>query len=319
MPRDTALSFDHFLALMGREWKLFAVVGIITLVLASVFSGPAFIPPKYRSTATVYPVNLTSYSTETRTDQLLQLLSSNSIRDSLIKQFDLARIYKADTTKQGGYYALYNEFNERVAISKTRYESVMIEIVDEDPVLARDMVNAMLDQTDMLARRLQREKSNEVLHIAQRAMEHERHKLDSVEARLDSLRQGSGLLSYDQQAREVTKGYVKLLSQPGAGQAQKDQVLRLMKELEEKGGEFRHLTDMSNMFRHNLDRLITEYERVVNDVTKELTYTNVVIYPEVSDKKVYPVRWLIVLIACVSSMALCFVLVLWRDRTHDQA
>lgn len=319
MPRDTALSFDHFLGLLRREWKLFAVVGAVAIVLASVLSGPTFIPPKYRSTATVYPVNLTSYSTETRTDQLLQLLGSNSIRDSLIKRFDLATVYKADTTVQGGYFMLYNEFNDRVEIGKTRYESVMIEIVDEDPVRARDMVNVMLDQTDMLARRLQREKSNEVLHIAERAMQHERHKLDSVEARLDSLRQGSGLLSYDQQAREITKGYVKLLSQPGAGQAQKDQVLRLMKELEEKGGEFRHLTDMSNMFRHNLDRLITEYERVVNDVTKELTYTNVVIYPEISDKKVYPVRWLIVLIAFASAMALCFLLVLWRDGTREKA
>jgi capsule polysaccharide export protein KpsE/RkpR len=313
MSRDSSVSFVHFLGLMRREWKLFAVVGGITIALASVLSGPSFIPPRYRSTATVYPVNLTSYSTETRTDQLLQLLNSNSIRDSLIKRFDLATVYKVDTTRAGGYYALYNEFSDRVDISKTRYESVMIEIVDEDPVRARDMVNAMLDQTDLLARRLQREKSSEVLHIAQRAMEHERHKLDSVEARLAELRQNSGLLSYDQQARELTKGYVKLLSQPGVSQAQKDQVLRLMKELEEKGGEFRHLTDMSNMFRQNLDRLITEYERVVNDVTKELTYTNVVIYPEVSDKKVYPVRWLIVAIAFASSMALCFVLMVLRD------
>jgi len=39
----------------------------------------------------------------------------------------------------------------------------------------------------------------------------------------------------------------------------------------------------------------------------------VVIYPEVSDKKVYPVRWLIVAIAFASSMALCFVLMVLRD------
>lgn len=314
MPHDNALSFRYFLDLLRGYWKLFAVVGLAAIVLSAVLSGPTFIAPKYLSTATVYPVNLTSYSTETRTDQLLQLLGSNSIRDSLIARFDLATVYEADTTANGGYFLLYNEFNDRVEISKTRYESVMIEVVDEDPVRARDMVNAMLDQTNVLARRLQREKSNEVLRIAKRAMDHERHKLDSVEARLDTLRQGSGLLSYDQQAREVTKGYVKLLSQPGAGSAQKEQVLGLMKELESKGGEFRHLTDLSTLFRNNLDRLITEHERVVNDVTKELTYTNVVVYPEVSDKKVYPVRWLIVVIALASALGLCFLLVLWRER-----
>ena len=36
------------------------------------------------------------------------------------------------------------------------------------------MVNAMLTQVNLLARRLQREKSYEVLEIAERALEHER-------------------------------------------------------------------------------------------------------------------------------------------------
>ena len=68
------------------------------------------------------------------------------------------------------------------------------------------------------------------------------------------------------------------------------------------------------MFRANYDRLLTEYERVVNDVTKELTYTNTVVYPEVADKKVYPVRWLIVSTSTLSALFLCFVLVVWRDQ-----
>ena len=90
--------------------------------------------------------------------------------------------------------------------------------------------------------------------------------------------------------------------------------MRLMKEMEQKGGEFRQLTELSDLFRANYDRLLTEYERIVNDVTKELTYTNTVVYPEVSDKKVYPVRWLIVLIGTASALFLCFVLLLWRDQ-----
>ena len=85
-------------------------------------------------------------------------------------------------------------------------------------------------------------------------------------------------------------------------------------QLQESGGEFRHLTSMSDRFRANYDRLLTEYERVVNDVTKELTYTNVMVYPEVPDKKVYPIRWLIVLITTVSALFLAFVLLVWRDQ-----
>ncbi|MBL7944790.1 MAG: hypothetical protein JNN32_01920 [Flavobacteriales bacterium] len=307
------LSFERFLALIKAKYRVFIVVGGLAALIGVVLSHPLFIKPRYLSMATVYPVNLNSYSIETRTDQLLQLLRSNSIRDSLIKQFDLQTVYEADTTQKGGHFALYNEFLERVEIGKTQYESVMIEVVDEDPVRARDMVNAMLRQVNLLARRLQREKSHEVLQIAQRALAHERYKLDSVEARLDTLRKTSGLLAYEAQAKELTKGYVRMLS-TGASQGQREQVLSMIKDLESKGGEFRQLTELSNMFRNNYDRLLTQYETVVNDVTKELTYTNVIVYPEVSDKKVYPVRWLIVLLATVSALLLCFLVLVWQDK-----
>jgi capsule polysaccharide export protein KpsE/RkpR len=286
---------------------------VVSAVIAVVASSPTFMPPRYLSRATVYPVNLNSYSIETRTDQLLQLLQSNSIRDSLIMQFDLATVYDVDTTVNGGYFALYNEFNDRVEINKTNFESVRIEIVDEDPVRARDLVNAMLKQVNLLARRLQREKSNELLVIAERSLVHAQAKLDSVEARLDTLRVRDGILDYESQVRELTKGYMRMI-QSGAPVSRIEEVQGLMKDMEEKGGEFRQLMELSNFFRANYDRLLTEYERMVNDVTKELTYTNVVVYPEVSDKKVYPVRWLILLLTTVSAVFLSFLLLIWRDQ-----
>jgi len=307
------LTFERFAHLVSAQWRLFAAVGGAAALFAVVLSGPTFIKPRFLSSATVYPVNLNSYSIETRTDQLLQLLRSNSIRDSLIKEFDLVTVYEVDTTANAGYFALYNEFIDRVEIGKTQYESVMVEVTDEDPVRARDMVNALLEQVNLLARRLQREKSYEVLSIAERALSHERYKMDSVERRLDTLRTNSGLLAYETQTKELTKGYVRMLSS-GSTQGQRDQVLGMIKELEQKGGEFRKLTELSNLFRGNYDRLLTQYEGVVNDVTKELTYTNTIMYPEVSDRKVYPVRWLIVALSTASALFLCFLLVVWRDQ-----
>ncbi|MBL7937716.1 MAG: hypothetical protein JNL43_00035 [Flavobacteriales bacterium] len=308
------LTFERFAALAYEKWRLFAAVGGAAVLFSAILSGPTFIKPRFLSSATVYPVNLNSYSIETRTDQLLQLLRSNSIRDSLIKEFDLVTAYEVDTTANAGYFALYNEFLDRVEIGKTQYESVMIEVTDEDPVRARDMVNAMLKQVNLLARRLQREKSYEVLTIAERALAHERYKLDSIERRLDTLRTNSGMLAYETQAKELTKGYVKMLGS-STSQAQRDKLLGMIKDLEEKGGEFHKLTELSRMFRGNYDRLLTQYESVINDVTKELTYTNTIVYPEVSDRKVYPVRWLIVALSTASALFLCFLLVVWRDRS----
>lgn len=306
------IDFSTFLSTVRKHLRLFLIVGGIAALGSSVLSGPSFMRPRYKSSAIVYPVNLNSYSIETRTDQLLQLLESNSIRDSLILRFDLPKRYEIDTVANGGYWALYNEFNERVEITKTRFESVQMEVVDEDPRVARDMVLEMLDQVNLLARRLQREKSSEVLVIAERSLAHERHKLDSVEARLNVLRKEKGLLSYEAQVKELTKGLVRALA--GGSAVQREALQERIRSLEEKGGEFRELTELSNLFRANYDRLLTEYERIVNDVTKELTYTNVVVYPEVSDKKVWPIRWLFVSTATLAALLLCFVLLVWRDH-----
>jgi len=312
MPAEP-LTFLPYLQLAQRQWRTLVAVGAIAVVLSAFLSSPLFITPRYRSSATVYPVNLTSYSIETRTDQLLQLLESNSIRDSLVARFDLATHYKIDTTEAPGHFYLNAEFNDRVEISKTRFESVQIEVTDEDPRLARDMVRAMLQQTDLLARRLQREKSSEVLRIAAYETQVEKRKLDSVETRLNLLRRETGLLNYDAQTEEVTRGYLRMQSGSGASAAAREEVRDLLKALGERGGEFRQLSELSNIFRNNYAARLNELEKVRSDVAKELTYTNVVGYPEVADKKIFPVRWLIVLISTTSALFLAFLMISWRS------
>ena len=307
------LDLSHALTVLRRGWRTMALTALVALVLSAVLSGPTFIAPRYRSSATVFPVNLTSYSIETRTDQLLQLLESNSIRDSLVQRFDLARHYEIDITKPPGRFYLDAEYHDRVEIGKTRFESVQIEVTDEDPQLARDMVQEILRQTDLLARRLQREKSHELLAISEREMAIAKHKLDSVETRLDQLRRETGLLDYDAQTEEVTRGYLRMQS-GGASGAAREEARGLLKALGEKGGEFRQLTELSTIFRDNYVARLNEVEKARTDVNKLLTYTNVVGYPEVADKKVFPVRWLIVLISTVSALFLAYVLLALRHR-----
>ena len=308
---DERLSFQRFFAVVLRHWKLFAVVAIIAAAISAVFSSATFIKPRFRSSAIVFPVNLPKYSIETPSDQLLQLLESNSIRDSLIRIHGLAEHYDVDVTAAPGRFYLNAEYNDHVSISKTRYESVQIEIEDEDPAIAQAMVRDLLDQGDRLARRLQREKSEEVLRINQREMDIARHKLDSVEARLDTLRRSTGLLNYDAQTEEVTRGYMRLLGNGTNGG--KEEARKLLNALGERGGEFRTLTELANSYRNQYIEKQAAYERSVTDLKKEVTYTDVVVYPELPDKKVYPVRWIIVLVSVLSTCFLCLVLLMLRE------
>lgn len=307
------MSFTRTISVARRHWRTFVVVGLVAAVVSALFSGPRFLKPRYRSQAVVYPVNLNSYSIETRADQLLQLLESNSIRDSIIHRFDLLAHYRMDTTGQGGRAALYNMYKERVTIEKTRYESVEIDVVDEDPVIARDMVEDILDQTNLLARRLQRANSGELLTIIRQGLTSTQLRMDSVENRLNQLRRSSGLLDYATQTKEVTKGYMKAIAGNG-GKASKEEITSMLDALEQSGGEFQRLSHLNNMLVDEYGRKQAEERQALMDVSKVLTYTNMVVYPEVSDKKVYPIRWLIVLASTAMALLLCYVLIFLRDQ-----
>lgn len=307
------LSFSRFFDLLAQRWRFFTAVAIGAAVLGALLSSPMFMTPRFRSTAIVYPANLNSYSAETRTDQLLQLLESNAIRDSVLRKFDLMRHWKMDTLRPTGRTMLYLEYRDRVDISKTRYESVQIEVVDEDPATAKGMVDEMLHQVNLLARRLQREKSAEVLAIADRNIRRARTKMDSAEARLKQIRESQGLLVYESQTQELTRGYVRMLTRGGATQAQKDEVRNMMRSLAETGGEFRGLTDLADMYRQNYNQAQLDYEHAQIDMSKELTYVNVIVSPEVSDKKVWPVRWLVVLVTVFASTLLALSLTAIRE------
>ena len=58
-----------------------------------------------------------------------------------------------------------------------------------------------------------------------------------------------------------------------------------------------------------LERL-NEYEMSVKDYKKYLTHSYVIVEPEVPDKKVSPVRWLIVVLASLSSVLFTFIILL---------
>src|SRR5208283_1969382 len=100
------------------KWHL-VVVAAIAFFASVIFSGPAFITPKFKSFAIAYPGNLLAYSTESHTEQMVQLLESSFIRDKVIAQFHLPERYKIDTTGDQWHTEIFRQYEENVGISKT--------------------------------------------------------------------------------------------------------------------------------------------------------------------------------------------------------
>jgi hypothetical protein len=302
---STLFSSRPMLSLILR-WKYhLAVILLLAAVLASVFSAPFFIKPKYKSFAVVYPSNLIPYSSETPTEQMLQLFKSEDITQHIIQKFDLAKHYSISQNDIHFRSKLKAEYEDNVRIKKTEYESVLIEVYDTDPAFASSMAEEMILMMNNKARQLQRDKTAEVVKIYYDQLIVKEQQIDSVEKRMEQLRSEYGLLDYTTQVKEYTRGYVKNLNAGKSGN--NPEFKSTFDNLKQYGGEFLILEGYLAGLTESYNEIKNEYDKSISDLKKELTYTNVVTAPYPADKKSYPVRWLIVLFSVTSTFFLSLI------------
>lgn len=301
--------------LQRRRMHLVACV-LMAGILSIVFSGERFITPQYKSTAYVYPVNIIPYSMETPTEQLLQLFSSSDVRDMMVKRFRLPDYYEIDTASSSGKSRLFLVYEEHVTVRRTEYESVRIDILDKDPVVASEMVSALVHFVDVKARAVQREKTAEVVQIYADQLRQKRMQLDSIDRLLGDLRVRYGLLDYKIQSKEVMKTYLKIAGS-NSQLSQYKGVDSMYNHLQHKGGDLIALSSQEKSLLDDYNLIKTNYDQAVSDLTKELTYTNIMANPFPADSKSYPVRWIIVLVSMLATFLLAFVMfiVIERRRT----
>jgi hypothetical protein len=299
------------------KWKFHLAVIVIVAALASAFfSGEMFIRPKYRSTAVLYPTNLNPYGDESPTEQMLQLLQSNDIRNHIFKKFGMAKHYGIDTNYRGYYSMLVAEFNENVSIRKTEYESVKIDVMDTHADTACAIVKEYILALDLKARELQREKFKEVADLYGKLLLEKKAEIDTMEARLKELRVTYGILHYEAQAKELTKKY---LNSKGGDKAGANDVIAMIRNLEEKGGEFVAIESNLKKERIAYNNIKGQYEENLKHLNKELTYSSTVVRPVPADKKSYPVRWIIVAIYTAATFFLALIVIAYIDRKKQGA
>ena len=296
------------------KWrKHLIVVVVVAAALAAVFSGPRFITPLYKSYAVVYPANISPYSKESTTEQMIQTFQSQDIVDSVIKKFDLAKHYKIDPHYKYFQTELLRQFHENVSISKTSYEAVEIKVLDKSPDTAKLMVDALLDYFNKKMARLKKEKYQEVVDALSGQLRREKSVMDSVRNRLKELGTQKGIFEYDYQSQQIMMAYLRNIQ--GSPEAvNSKEAKRLAQNMGKYGGELVQLINMLEQEAEAYVKVKQRYEEAYKFVAAHLTYTNVITYPFVSDKKAYPVRWLIVLVAVLSAFTLALVVISFLEK-----
>lgn len=277
------------------------IVEIIAVAASIVFTSPYFMTPEFESCAVVYPSNIVTYSGESATEQLMQFLSSVDIKNEVIKDFNLVKHYKIDTTDRYWYTSLLDEYDQNVAINSTEYNAIKIRVLDKDPDLAYKMVNDIIKVLNRNILDAQREKSMETANSLKMELDKEKRGLDSLLAASKIISVQYGLLDYSNQSRELEKAYYQMLSASKSGKAF-DEVSNQIKNLEEKDIEFQHINQHLWNRTNNYDEAYAKYRTALKEANKQITFTNVIARPYRADRAAYPVRWLYALLAFIGAL-----------------
>jgi len=307
--------FDNqkLLLLIRKRFLHFVVIGVVAVLLSAVFSSPRFITPKFKSSARLYPINLAVMSTESETEQLLEIISSNDIKQQMIDVFHLNEVY--DIPKDDPQYLtnLLSEYNSNVSAKKTEFETVELSVLDKDPVRACQMVDSIIHFYNLKVREMHSAKNWEVVKIVSDNIRQKKREQDSLLQLINQEREQYQILDFNTQVREITRGYMEALSAGRENSPGGREIKKLYGNLSTKGGETFVLENRFRKTTQIIDSLIVIYDTNLSEAKKQITYCHVVEKPVPADKKAYPVRWMLVAMTLVSSLFLSFLLFIILD------
>ena len=282
------------------KWHL-AIITIVAAIIGAVLSSSTFITPMYKSEAVLYPSNVSAYSDETFTEQMLQIMQSNEIMDSVVEKFNLMDHYKIDKGYKYWKTALIGEYRDNVSISRTPYDAVLVKVMDKDPEIACAMVNEIIRLYNYKVGTMHKIKRLEAVNMYKKQLEEKQQFIDSLKAKMVELSTNYGVLDYSSQSREVTRGYLRTND---GSKVNTDGVDELKSNIEQYGPEIIALSTLITAENNHYASIKLDYEQELRFYNAEMTFSNVVSEPFVADKKCYPVRWVVVALCAIGALML---------------
>ena len=282
------------------KWKWhIIIITVAAAICGAVFSSSAFITPLYKSEAVAYPANISPYSDESETEQMLQIINSQSIMDSIVEKYDLWSDYGIDKNDKFAKTYMVNEYRGKIKISKTPYEAVSIAVSDKDPFVACNIAKDILNFYDKKVHELHNQKVGEVVAMYERQLRLKQHDIDSLKQRVVEIGTQHGITEYTGVSREVTRSYLN-----GSAKA-----AELKENMELYGADILDLTTKIQAESNTYVSIKVDYEQELRFYNSNLTYSNIVTDPFPADKKSYPVRWVVVALCGLGAFLFSILLV----------
>ncbi len=326
--RGQGESFDLVLFLWARRRLILgitaagAILGVVAaLVIRPLFKSEVILFPAITNSASKALLNematgrddILGLGDEEDAEQLLQILYSDQIRDRTAEKFDLFSVYRIPADAEHKFSELREAFKDHITFEYTKFSSVRVEVLDEDPRRSADIANFITAQVDSVWRDMQRERAEKGHALV---LEKVRELEASIEAMEDSMKVLRELGVHDYHTQ--TERYNEYL---GAAIVKGDQ--RAVKEFEDRfkvlakyGGAYVTLQDRQFNEVKRLSVLKMKLEQAEADLESDLPHKFVVNKAQAPDKKTYPIRWLVVLLSTVSAFLFSLLVIIVQENVR---
>lgn len=326
MNKRTTYNFELIeVVLFLYKWKkqLFLIC-LLAAALSYLASGPWFIKPKFRSSATFYPGTVNSISSALffklrekardplmfgeveETEQFMQVLESGDLRGRIVQKFNLVEHYGIDPNSPQKNYLLDNVYSKNIKIKRTDFNSIEVSVLDVDPQMSANLANGIMMMADTIKTEIKRRVALQAVAVIEKEYLAKVAMIDSLKQVMRSMGE-KGVYAVPEQSIRLSE------ASGGPSSAQR-------KTLGEYSGEYTLVYQMLKYEAENLADLRARYEQAKVDARGELSNIFIVGYAYPPDQKATPVRSIIVVLSVLSAfiMGCVAIVILEKYKAYKQ-
>lgn len=318
------LDSSNLIIFFFRWWKPIVILCFLAAVISAIAS--YLIDEKYKSTVTMFAVpqhsfgeqlledikkeDVLEYGETEDAERLLQVLNSDRIRNKVIEKFDLWTAYEINREDEGSHTLIGKEYMSNVSSKMTRFGSIQVDVLDKDPTQAMHMANYITNLVDTVSNEMRKERARDAFGYAESSYNNLLYEIRILEDSMAVL-QKLGLYDLESQVEVLTDQYGAALGANKIKQA--NEIKEYLDLIGENGNTF---VKLQTLIESNYEKeavLKKRYDLMKIDIDTELQAKFVVDYAAESDKKAYPIRWLIVAMSVIGTFIFSVLILLVLD------
>ncbi len=310
-------------------WKRKIPLILITVAAAIISTLVSFtITPKFKSTVVLFPasespvsksllqtnyqdrVGILGFGAEEQLERILQVLHSDDIRDQVIEKFNLMEHYDIDPLGMYPRTKLFAEYSSNIKFKRTEYNSIVIEVLDEDPQTAADIANGIASLVDVTMNNMKRERAMKAFELVEKEYLEAAQRVKELNDTISYFNK-MGVVAHEHQMDRLTEAYGMAVADGNTAAIRN--IETKMQELEKYAGPFIYYRTLWENESVRLRDLTAKY--VEAKAETELTLSHIFVLDKAyrAEKKAYPKKSIIVMVSTFSAFFLAVILFIFFE------